>query len=98
MLLERQVAEESERRAVNDALVETRLASASTMHQRKTADLRARRQGLLDKDDRRMASLFDAQIRHEAQRFERLTNDLADKYACGLYVEPLAVCVVEVVS
>lgn len=98
LLLDRQVLEEADRRAVNNALVEARLANVDTMHRRKLDDLRSRRQTLLDRNDGKMARLFDAQIKHERDRLGRVTADIQERSACHLMLEPLAVCLVEVVA
>jgi len=96
LLLQRQVAEDAERREVNDALLDARRAGMHTMHQRKLEDLRARRSLLIDRGNTRMAALFDAQIGRELQRFVQLSAEIAERAESGLTTEPLAVCLVEV--
>jgi superfamily II DNA or RNA helicase len=98
LMLQRQVEEEADRMAVNQALVEARLASVDAMHRRKLADLTSRRTTLLNRNDPKMARLFDAQIRHERERLARVTAEIAEKSACHLRAEPLAVCLVEVTA
>jgi hypothetical protein len=98
LLLRRQVTEDAERRAVNDALVLARRASLDSIHRRKIDDLTSRRQALIDKGDSKMARLFEGQIRRERQRFDQLTAELAERAHCGLTTEPLAVCHVQVPS
>lgn len=95
-LIDRQVAEESDRRSVNDALIDARRASIETVHRRKLLDIDSRRSGLAERGDDRMARLFDGQLKRERERFGQVLSELEDKARCGLATEPLAVCLVEV--
>ena len=98
-LTERWQQDEIVRRSENEALIETRRLSMESVHQRLRSQIEERIMTLRrDNRSEQVQRLFEGQLRREGERYSAELMQVQDaQNECGMTLEWLAVCVVDVV-
>lgn len=92
----RQVLESHQRTLEAQALVDSRIESAKSQHERKISALHGRVETAASRGNNRAVRLFEAQIENANQRHRQFIEQLMTSQHRGITVSPLALCEVEI--
>lgn len=98
LLHARQVVESQERAREAQALVQSRIESIKSQHDRKIESLRDRVETSRARQQAQAVKMFEGQIQNATIRHRQLSEQLANSKEGGISVTPLAICEIEIAN
>lgn len=97
LLHTRQVVESQERSHEAQALLQSRIESVNSQHERKIESLRDRVDTSRARQQAQAVKMFEGQIQNATTRHRQLMEQLTNSQEGGMSVTPLAICEIEIV-